>query len=105
MPIELDDLAPLLRRVSMFSRCTDGECRQIARHAEFREVPKGARLITKGDEGSDLFVLLTGTADAEVDGDVVDRSTWVTTSASWPRWRLRPEPATWSPRIGARSQC
>jgi CRP/FNR family cyclic AMP-dependent transcriptional regulator len=69
-PIELDDLAPLLRRVSMFSRCTDGESRQIARHAEFREVPKGARLITKGDEGSDLFVLLTGTADAVLDGDV-----------------------------------
>jgi CRP-like cAMP-binding protein len=68
--LELDELAPLLRRVSMFSRCTDGECRQIARHAELREVPDGAELITKGDEGSDLFVLLAGTAEARLDGTV-----------------------------------
>jgi len=68
--LELDDLAPLLRRVDMFSRCTDGECRQIARHADIRAVPDGTRLITAGDEGSDMFVLLAGGADVVADGEV-----------------------------------
>jgi CRP-like cAMP-binding protein len=68
-----NDLIPLLKGVGLFSRCTDGECRQIARTATIRTVEAGQKVISLGDEGSELFIVLEGSADAALDG-VVQRS-------------------------------
>jgi CRP-like cAMP-binding protein len=65
-----NDLIPLLKGVGLFSRCTDGECRQIARTATIQTVEAGQRVINIGDEGSDLFIVLEGSADAVLNGEV-----------------------------------
>jgi CRP-like cAMP-binding protein len=65
-----NDLIPLLQGVGLFSRCTDGECRQIARTATTQTVEAGQRAINIGDEGSDLFIVLEGSADAVLNGEV-----------------------------------
>jgi CRP-like cAMP-binding protein len=61
-----------LARAVLFSRCSDGECRQIAAKAEIRSVASGGRIIEKGAEGSEMFLVLDGTADAVLDGQVVN---------------------------------
>jgi Cyclic nucleotide-binding domain len=38
---------------------------------ERRNVDQGSALVTQGDEGRELFLILDGTVDVEVDGDVV----------------------------------
>lgn len=63
-------LIPLVRGVSLFSRCTDGECRMIARCADIRSVEAGEKVIANGEESSELFIVLRGAADAVLDGQV-----------------------------------
>jgi CRP-like cAMP-binding protein len=38
---------------------------------ERRNLEQGSALVTQGDEGRELFLILDGTVDVEVDGDVV----------------------------------
>ncbi len=64
------ELIPLLKGVGLFSRCTDGECRQIARGAEMRDVGAGQKVISVGENGQELFIVLDGSADAVLDGKV-----------------------------------
>ena len=40
-------------------------------HLERRRVPPGETLVEQGDPGNDLFVLLDGVLDVEIDGEVV----------------------------------
>jgi CRP-like cAMP-binding protein len=72
MPAEADvaELAPLLTSVVLFSRCSEGECRQIAAKADIQSVSAGENVITFGAEGSELFIVLDGTAEAVIDGQV-----------------------------------
>jgi len=68
-PAMHEQLVPLLRQVGLFSRCSDYDLQVVARKATVREVPRGERIIAKGDVGSELFIVLLGEARAEVDGD------------------------------------
>jgi CRP-like cAMP-binding protein len=72
MPNEasIEALAPMLQGVGLFSRCSDGECRQIAAKAELREIPAGEHIIRVGEEGSEMFIVLDGSAEAILDGEV-----------------------------------
>ena len=56
------DIAARLSSVPLFSRCTKGDLKIIARHAESLEVADGRVLCRAGDQGDALFVLLEGTA-------------------------------------------
>jgi CRP-like cAMP-binding protein len=68
--IDQHELAAMLKGVGLFSRCSDGECLLIAAKVEVREAAAGDKIISKGDEGSELFLLLEGTADVLSDGVV-----------------------------------
>jgi CRP-like cAMP-binding protein len=63
-------MIPLLQRVGLFSRCTEYELKVVARKSEIREVSTGDAIISRGDESSELFLLLQGTADVVTDGEV-----------------------------------
>jgi CRP-like cAMP-binding protein len=65
-----DQLVPLLRQVGLFSRCTDYDLTIVARRAEVLEVASGDRIVTEGEMGSDLYLVLLGGAAAVTDGQV-----------------------------------
>jgi CRP-like cAMP-binding protein len=64
-------MIPLLRRVGLFSRCTDYELKVIARKSELRKVSEGETVISRGEESSELYIVLEGSADVVDDGEVV----------------------------------
>jgi CRP-like cAMP-binding protein len=65
-----DQLIPLLRNVGLFSRCSDADLRMVARRATVREAPREARIITEGDLGSELYIVLLGSAEVRSGGEV-----------------------------------
>jgi CRP-like cAMP-binding protein len=65
-----DELVPLLSNVGLFSRCTKGELKVIAHRAEIRDVDAGEKVIARGEETSEMFLVLQGGAEAVVDGDI-----------------------------------
>lgn len=68
-PAVTDELVPLLGKVSLFSRCNDYELRIVARKAELREFSTGDHIITKGEDTSELFIVLRGSVQAVLDGN------------------------------------
>jgi CRP/FNR family transcriptional regulator, cyclic AMP receptor protein len=62
------DLAETLGQVALFSKCTKGELRTVARHAETVRLEPGVELTRQGDQGDAFYVILDGTARVEVDG-------------------------------------
>jgi CRP/FNR family transcriptional regulator, cyclic AMP receptor protein len=62
------DLAETLGQVALFSKCTKGELRTVARHAETVRLEPGVELTRQGAEGDAFYVILDGTARVEVDG-------------------------------------
>jgi len=56
------ELADALGDVPLFSRCTPGQRRTVARHAEIVELPAGTDLVREGEPGDALFVILDGKA-------------------------------------------
>lgn len=69
-PAVSDQVVPLLRRVGLFSRCTDYDLEVVARRAAVLEVARGDRIVAQGDLGSDLYLVLLGGAVAVSDGEV-----------------------------------
>jgi CRP-like cAMP-binding protein len=67
------DLADLLAGVGLFSKCTAGQRRTIARHAQIAELPAGIELVKEGEPGDALFVILEGKAIVQRDGVEVNR--------------------------------
>lgn len=66
-----EKVVPLLKNVGLFSRCTDYELKVVARNCEMKAIQLGDRIISLGEEGDQMFLLLAGTADASVEGKVL----------------------------------
>jgi CRP-like cAMP-binding protein len=67
------DLADLLETVGLFSRCTSRQRRTIARHAQIAEFPAETELVTQGEPGDALFIVIDGDVVVHVDGVEVNR--------------------------------
>jgi CRP-like cAMP-binding protein len=67
------ELVDLLAAVGLFSRCSRGELKTIARHAETVRLEPEVVLTRQGDAGDAFYVVLDGTASVAVDGEVVNR--------------------------------
>ena len=59
--------------MTLFSKCSKGELKTVARHAETVQLEPGVDLTTQGAEGDAFYVILDGTADVVVDGKVVNQ--------------------------------
>ena len=51
-----------LKAVRMFASCSRKELRAIGKSAKIVNVKSGAQIITEGDDGNTMYVILTGTA-------------------------------------------
>jgi CRP/FNR family cyclic AMP-dependent transcriptional regulator len=51
-----------LKAVRLFSTCTRKELRAIAKSAKIANVKQGTQIITEGDDGNTMYVILVGTA-------------------------------------------
>jgi CRP-like cAMP-binding protein len=67
------ELADLLSDVTLFSRCTSGQRRTVARHAQIADLPAGVELVREGEPGDALFVILEGEAVVQRDGVELNR--------------------------------
>jgi CRP-like cAMP-binding protein len=73
------ELVDHLAGVGLFSKCSKGELKTIARHAETVRLEPGVDLTTQGADGDAFYVVLDGAADVVVDGEVVaqlDEGDW-----------------------------
>ena len=66
------ELVDLLGNVTLFSKCSKGELKTVARHAETVRLEPGVDLTSQGAEGDAFYVILDGTADVIVDGEKVN---------------------------------
>jgi CRP-like cAMP-binding protein len=66
---DLDHRVALLRKVWLFSTCTDDELSRVAGLATAREASEGEEMCTEGEPGDDFFVIVEGTAEARAEGD------------------------------------
>jgi CRP-like cAMP-binding protein len=57
-----DDVISHLAAVRMFSACGRKELRAVAKAAKVSEVKQGTQIITEGDDGNTMYVVLVGTA-------------------------------------------
>ena len=56
------ELVPHLRQVGLFSRCSDYELKVVAKNCKLRAVPVGEKVIAMGEEGVEMFLVLSGSA-------------------------------------------
>lgn len=63
-------LVPYLRNVGLFSRCSDYELKVVARRCSSREVKAGDVIVHKGEDGTEMFLVLSCVVEAR-DGDRV----------------------------------
>ena len=68
-----DARVELLRRVPLFSTCTDKQLAFIATRVEDVDLPSGKVLCEEGKSGGDFFVVVSGTADVKRGGTIVNR--------------------------------
>jgi CRP/FNR family transcriptional regulator, cyclic AMP receptor protein len=66
-----DEYLEHLAAVPLFSRCTNAQLREIGKVAAELTVTAGTVLTRQGDVGSELFVVIDGTADVSRDGQHV----------------------------------
>ena len=57
-----------MRKVPLFSSCTDKELSFIASRVDEVDVAAGTTLCKKGESGGDFFVILEGNAEVEAEG-------------------------------------
>jgi CRP-like cAMP-binding protein len=62
-----------LRQVPMFQELSEKEFRTLAACATEETFPEGAEVVTQGKAGGPFFVILGGSADVLVDGEVQRR--------------------------------
>ena len=67
------ELTALLADVDLFSKCSKGELRTVARHAETATLAPGTELTDQGADGDAFYVILEGAADVFVDGERVNQ--------------------------------
>jgi cAMP-dependent protein kinase regulator len=67
-PVGRKEVATALAKVPLFQRCTKGDLRIVARHAEVLSVPAGSLLVRQGEPGDAFFVVLDGRAEVQRDG-------------------------------------
>jgi CRP-like cAMP-binding protein len=58
----------VLKSVPLFSTATNSQLRTILDECQFRSVTPGTVLTRQGGRGRELFIVLSGTADCEVNG-------------------------------------
>jgi CRP/FNR family transcriptional regulator, cyclic AMP receptor protein len=58
----LTGITGALANTRLFSLCSRKELRTVAKVAKIKTVPKGTRLMSEGDEGDTMFVILSGVA-------------------------------------------
>lgn len=63
-------LVPYLRSVGLFSRCSEYELKVVARRCTTRDVRAGDMIVRKGEDGSEMFLVLSCTAEARDGGRV-----------------------------------
>jgi CRP-like cAMP-binding protein len=66
------ELVDLLGHVTLFSKCSKGELKTVARHAETVRLEPGVELTRQGADGDAFYVILDGTAEVVVDGETVN---------------------------------
>jgi CRP-like cAMP-binding protein len=62
------EIAARLAGVDLFARCSKGDLRIIARHAEQITLAAGSEAVRQGDTGDAFFLLLSGKATVARDG-------------------------------------
>ena len=62
-----------LRKVPLFSACSEAQLRFIASHVEEVDVRAGKELCREGESGGEFFVLVSGRADVARGGKKVDQ--------------------------------
>jgi CRP-like cAMP-binding protein len=67
-----DPRVDLLRKVHLFSGCTDRQLAFIVTRVEDVDVPSGKVLCEEGTSGGEFFVMVSGTADVMRSGRVID---------------------------------
>ena len=67
-----DERVERLRAVPLFAGCSDKQLRFIASRVEDLDLPQGKTLTEQGKSGGEFFVVLSGEAEVERDGKVVD---------------------------------
>jgi CRP-like cAMP-binding protein len=65
----------LLRKVWLFSGCSDAELGYIASLVTPRSIEAGTAVVREGEPGDDFFVIVSGSATPTVDGDQVGELT------------------------------
>ena len=68
-----DERVELLRKVHLFSSCTDKQLGFIATRVEDVDVPNGKVLTEEGTSGGEMFVVVNGTAEVKRGGKVIAR--------------------------------
>jgi CRP-like cAMP-binding protein len=69
-----DPKLDMLRSVSLFAELGQRDLEQVARLADEIDVPGGRVLMREGDRGAEMFVIVSGEAKIERDGQEVARS-------------------------------
>src|SRR5262245_52304083 len=64
----LTGVAGALANTRLFSLCSGRDLKKIAKLAKVRNIPKGTRLITEGEDGESMYVLLSGVARVSRNG-------------------------------------
>jgi CRP-like cAMP-binding protein len=67
-----DERVERLRKVPLFSGCTDEQLQFIATRVEDLDFPAGTILTEEGQSGGEFFIVLSGEAEVTHDGAVVN---------------------------------
>ena len=63
-----DDKVELMRSVPLFAGLTEHELERLSRMADIVDLPKDRVILTQGQLGWEMFVMVTGSAHVERDG-------------------------------------
>jgi CRP/FNR family cyclic AMP-dependent transcriptional regulator len=64
----LTGIAGALANTRLFALCSKRELRTVAKVARIERIPKGTRLMSEGEDGDTMFVLLSGVARVSRNG-------------------------------------
>lgn len=65
------EVVDTLKRVPLFAGFSDRDLKRVAKNMTEREFPAGAEVTTQGADGVGFFVIDDGSAEVQVDGEVV----------------------------------